>query len=405
MSFLTRRRADPFDAADEPTDLATGTAAVPAAGDPRPGRRLGRSRAVGATPARPADPVGEWTFGTSLATRAVHIALVGCLATGPVALIYAATRVSSPVEQTLAAAPAPQTSTTSDTVQAAATAQRLVVAWLTASEADGPTLEAQLLEPDSSIDLQLPTTRPAAPSRVWTENVEALTINRWAVTIGAQGGSAGTGTYYLVPVQVEASAAAALTLPARTPGPVKASVGSLDATDPPLAIAAADPASVTVSGYLDALLAGSGDLDRWTSPGATLTAISPAPCRSVDVQEVTTAADQMPTASVDDTQLTVLAVATCTAPPVKAAGTGATQVAASTVSQYPLVLCARGGRWEVSATNPALTDPTAPASTPQSASTPASSPSTTGSATTTASAPVTPTATPTAGPAPSSSPS
>lgn len=399
MSFLTRRRADPFDAADEPTDLATGTAAVPAAAEPRPGRRLGHGRGARATPAR---PVGEWTFGASLATRAVHIALVGCLATGPVALIYAAAHASSPVEQVSAAAPTPQTSTTSDTVQAAATAQRLVVAWLTASEADGPTIEAQLFEPDSSIDLQLPTTRPAAPSRVWTENVEALTINRWAVTIGAQGGPAGTGTYYLVPVQVDASgAAAALTLPARTPGPVKASVSSLDATDPPLAIAAANPASVTVSGYLDALLAGSGDLDRWTSPGATLTAISPAPCRSVDVQEVTTAAaDQIPTASVDGTQLSVLAVATCAASPVKAAGTGATPVGASTVSQYPLVLRARGGRWEVSATNPALTDPTAPETTP-----PASSPSTTGSATTAASAPVTPTAAWTAGPAPSSSPS
>lgn len=344
MGLLTRR--------PEPEVAAVSPAA--AADTPAPERRRWSRRAKQVT----GDT--EWTFGVSLATRAVHAGLLACLAAGPIALVAAAVGSQPAVVQAPPAAAVADT--TGTVVKASAAAQRLVVAWLTASRTDEATLEAQLLEPASGVNLQLPAVRPASPGRVWLEDAAAVGGGRWLVTVGAQGGAAGAVSYYAVPVQVDAAGAVALTLPARTAAPTKPSPPHLDgSTD--LAIGDSDPVSVTLQGYLTALVAGSGDLDRWTAPGAPVTAVDPAPCRSVQLQQVQAAADDLPVPT-DGAQLAVVATATCTA-----------RGGAATVSQYPLLLRARGNRWEIAATNPALTAPDGAAPAP-AVTVPPSSPST-----------------------------
>ncbi|MCX0248024.1 hypothetical protein NLM26_34665, partial [Streptomyces drozdowiczii] len=51
-------------------------------------------------------------------------------------------------------------------------------------------------------------------------------------------------------------------------------------------VPAADPAGQTLTGFFAAYLAGSGQLDRYLSPGTTLSAVSPAPYSRVAVAQV-----------------------------------------------------------------------------------------------------------------------
>ena len=217
---------------------------------------------------------GEWTFGTHLKTRAVHALLVVAFVSGPVALLGLGVGLGAGTRAEITTAPAMAvTADPGPAERASAAAERLVSAWLSANRDDVDALQTQLAQPVTDLDLELPNTRPAAPTRIWIDDLTALPNRRWTVIVGALTGAAGTASYYTVPVQTDDLGAVALTLPARTTGPVKAAAGDLDGAGTSLSLS--DPAAVTAAGYLAALTGGTDDIDRWTSPGAPLPAIEP----------------------------------------------------------------------------------------------------------------------------------
>lgn len=98
-----------------------------------------------------------------------------------------------------------------------------------------------------------------------------------------------------------------------------------------------DPAArAAVQEFLTAYLAGSGEVSRYTAPGSTITAVTPAPYSKVLVQSLN-ATDEMSakTAVKDGTEVQVLVTAQLD------------QGASSQTSTYFLTMASRAGRWEV----------------------------------------------------------
>lgn len=353
-----RRRADiaedpedlvgSVDSGTEPTDrptLAAPQQARQRAGGPR--ARLGRGR--GQERNRVA-----WHQGTALTTRAVHVALVAALASGPVALAVAALGTPGGTGVPTSAVSDSPGASTLQASRAAAAGERVVLTWLTGTRTDEQALQAQLMAPLPPT-FALPDTRPATPNQVWVESAEEVVPGRWQVVVGARGGAAGAQSFFAVPVVVDDVGAAALTLPARTNPPAAPDAGIAPAQGL-TSVTTEDPVYQTVAGYLAAYLAAGGELDRWVAPGVSVEPVQPRPCRTVKLDDVRASVDEVPAPDRNGMQLAVIATATCRA----AAGT-------PTVLQYPLVLQVRDGRWEVAAGNPGLVtspDPTASTAAP-----------------------------------------
>jgi hypothetical protein len=123
-----------------------------------------------------------------------------------------------------------------------------------------------------------------------------------------------------------------------------------------------DPATQTAAAFLNAFLAGNGELDRYTSPGVELQPVTPAPYTEVKITDVEDnsgdSADQSVPADGSKRQLLVTVDATDS--------DGNTFPLA-----YALTLQARAGRWEVSALNdaPALGPSSTPSAVPSTATT------------------------------------
>lgn len=363
MGWLNRdRRRGDVDAPADPA-LSTGGGAdptdVPSLAWPKqthrtprglPGR-LGRSQ-------RPPHSKVAWHHGTSLATRAVHLALVAALVCGPLALAVAALRSGRNAPPATAVSSMSNVGTL-EASRASAAGERLVLTWMTGTQADEPMLQAQLMTALPPT-FALPDTKPVPPDQVWVDSAEEVDAGRWQIVVGARGGAAGAQSFFTVPVLVDDAGAAVLTLPARTnpPAPPDARLAPAQGLT---SVALDDPVYQTVSGYLAAFLGGQGELDRWVAPGVNATPIQPRPCRMVNLDDVRTAVDEVPAPDRNGLQLAVIATATCRA----AAGS-------ATVSQYPLVLQVRDGRWEVAADNPGLAtspDPNSSSSSPPTSAT------------------------------------
>lgn len=317
----------------------------------------------------PADtePTGHrWSAGSGLATKATTGLLSLALLTGPVALVMQAT--SAPAAATTATAVGQDAKRDSRRGVAQELAGQLVRAWLSSST-DTPLVTAYWKEP---VEL------PAVGSRVGALSVVDATATApgvWSVTIGADvtGPTPKAPTvrrFFLVPVAVEGgagdAAARALALPAETAAPATAADRGLQyGTSVPGTAAA----GTTVSAYLTALLAGTGDITRYLSPGVTVTAITPPPYVKVRVERIE-ASDEVDGllegapanratvhVRVTTTNFTALKQgATPPAPGSPPANTGLT-------GQFLLQLTARDGRWEVSGVDqaPQLTTPAEPA--------------------------------------------
>ncbi|MFN2506268.1 MAG: hypothetical protein ABR540_18985 [Acidimicrobiales bacterium] len=269
------------------------------------------------------------------------------------------------------------------TVAAEGRAQAAVVAWLEAGAGDEGRLK-QHFSPSL-----VPSLREVVAQRVGRSAVldaVAVADGYWSVTVAAEVSadvaSAPVQRYYQVAVrQVEAPAAprglavpgsrfafVATTLPAEIPAPTPApaprlAVGSFDR------IKSDDPVAVRVARFLSALLAGQGEVADFSTPGATVRAVRPAPYAKVDLRSMATR--DLPGA---DDRLEVLADVVA----YDAAGT-------PRPLSYPLELAQRDGRWEVARVlpAPALSEPQFPTSTsapsviPTSSSTSTSTTSTT----------------------------
>lgn len=173
---------------------------------------------------------------------------------------------------------------------------------------------------------------PGAPPVVLgTHDVAARRLSEryWAVTVVAEMGRAdGTPALRFIEIGIADTSDGLLAAgpPAVVPSPL--GPGSVRPAGRTLTVAQPDdPITATAQAFVDALLAGRGDVSRYLAPGARLAAVTPA-FDSVRVErtaEVTTTADRR--------VLRVEAVAT--------------EGGADYVLGYELTLEQRAGRWEI----------------------------------------------------------
>lgn len=138
--------------------------------------------------------------------------------------------------------------------------------------------------------------------------------------------------YFQVAVAVDGEALRVVGLPSPIAPPV---AGNTTALVYGTAVAAAEPLSETVSAFLGAYLAGSGELDRFTTPGSVLAPITPAPYAQLEVVDLRTP-NAPADAPADGETVRALATVTLTTP-----------LEQITTATYALTLTGRGQRWEV----------------------------------------------------------
>lgn len=283
----------------------------------------------------------------NVAAKAATIGLMVCLVLGPVGAVLGGVAVAAAMKSP----PAQQAAVVDDSNQRAAAgelAQRVVVAWLAATRAN----------PGALVDLVPGASDASLPERAFkVTEVGVSGIGRagevWSVTVAATVTDALGVTarrFYRVPVQVTGDPVAggggasgtvtALTLPAPV-SPPSTGAAPQSAYRGPLGETSA--VGVTVTQFLGAYLAGTGDVSRYLTPGVTLTALTPAPYTDVSLEDLradTNAdGDAVPG---DGDQMRVLATVTATVT--------RQQTSACT---YALSLTARAGRWEIAGIDPA----------------------------------------------------
>lgn len=326
LSNRRRVRADVDDADDVGEQLTEGGG--PGDGPAMAGKRRWSGDRRAKQLSGPRGGVGGFVTATS--TRAFLVLMVGAIVAGPAALLI---ELSRPEVAPAVTAVAPAAAEVGSAARAGSTATHLVRVWLSAGNKDREQVAALVMMPPQT--LQLPAVRPQPPTWVQVADVDQTTVGEWRVLVQAGGGLAGRAATYLVLVQVDDTTATALTMPARIPAPPAPTTRPADLRT----VRLSDPAAAAVSGFTTALLTGDADLSRWVSPDSTLQP-GPKACQTVTITQVlSNTADPTPAAG---SELTVLASVDCTI--TKA--TESRQPVAQPL-QYPLLLRARDGRWEV----------------------------------------------------------
>ena len=278
----------------------------------------------------------NWTRGQQLATSTTRIVLWGLVACAPLGLgvgtvaLAAATR---PAQTTAAVTPEPD-----GRIEATGVAEHAVITWLAATRSAQPQPDG--LAPVADLPTKaLEVSDPGAVESRWEDGA-------WVVTVGVTVTSTTPATdevsepvtvarrrYFQVPVAVDAAGqVSVLTLPAEVAGPTltPAPGSGYRSTVPP-----AHPASVAAGDFLAALLAGAGDITRYTAPGAEIRAVTPAPYIEVIVESV--AAADAPSENPVEGETAVLLV--------RARARDAT--GAVTRFDYVLSMAVRSARWEI----------------------------------------------------------
>lgn len=334
----------------------------------------------------------RWTAGQDLAAKACSLALGLAVLAGPVAL--AGQWMAAPTAPPAAAA-APVIVERSMEVVAGEAAVAWVTAWLTCDRAHPQRLRAWY----SGDEPALPAVA-AQVERPTVASVQRLEGDTWSVVVAADvtepGGSTSstpgsspagaeptsTATapvrrYYQTALSVTstgspsglryaAASVQALTLPAPVPGPVTTTTARLDYDDD----AAPDTyLGSTVTTFLQALLAGQGDVTRLVSPQTAIAPVQPPVATQVRLRDLVLLEDTAPDAAKgpreDGDTVRLLAGADLTLP------SGQLRT-----SQYALTLTGRDGRWEVSGIDlaPAVRTPNASTTPQPSAATPTQRP-------------------------------
>ncbi|MGW7006150.1 conjugal transfer protein [Streptomyces sp. NPDC054933] len=200
---------------------------------------------------------------------------------------------------------------------------------------------------------------------------------------GSDGAAQGSAALRYFQVAVRSSDPAghgglvAVALPSEVSAPGRAQPPSLN-YGPSHPAQSSDPAVQTLQGFLAAYLTGSEGLDRYLSPGTTLSPVTPAPYTAVQISQISqiagpdgSDADQSQTVPRDGTRRHLLVDIAATAPG------GVTRPLT-----YAVELAARAGRWEVASLEaaPQLATTSSGAQAPSAVPAPAVSPSTTPSA-------------------------
>ncbi|MGH3456080.1 MAG: conjugal transfer protein [Nocardioidaceae bacterium] len=281
-------------------------------------------------------PVGQWTNGSNLKTKAATVAIVAALALSPAGVVVGLAAASS--------GSAPTTDTrVSDTrgEQAAVEefAARFVTTWLAANANNAEERLSGLVEiPDGA---EFPSTGLQATDPT-VADVDQVSGGLWSVTIAVTATAAqsdqGVRRFYTVPVVYDAGQLVALALPSPVAAPTMAETPSLGY---PSDLTSAHPAWRTVAGFMTALLAGGGDITRYLTPGTHVAPVLPVPFGEVRINQIATQAEvgvEPERTPADGQQLAVL---------VTAVGGASTTDGGGLTVQYALILTGRDGRWEV----------------------------------------------------------
>ncbi|MCX5115130.1 conjugal transfer protein [Streptomyces sp. NBC_00378] len=178
-------------------------------------------------------------------------------------------------------------------------AELFVSAYLTAGEGTEESLAPFL---PNARDVSL-TADPGVQraQEVAAVRVRLVSSGYWSVTVAARVAPAGAADgkkkpdevgagpvlrYFQVPVRTGTGGAlAAAALPAEVGAPLSGEAPVL-AYGQSVPVRSTDPAGQTLTGFFAAYLAGSGELDRYLSPGTALAAVSPAPYTQVAVDRL-----------------------------------------------------------------------------------------------------------------------
>lgn len=303
----------------------------------------------------------QWAGKQATATKAVRLGLFAAIGAGVVALLLVLTGVGS-------SAPTPSRTTTSPMVdtarQAAATdlAQDFVVTWLQSRRGDEKTLarfvrtdgialptqptsiatepriaSVEAINPPSA-QVETGSTSQGGPVRAAGENYSVM-VSVSVVAVGSDPAVKPQRRYFAVPVVFVGDDARAAAVPAAVPAP--ATAGDL-VLGYRFRVGLEHSLTQSINQFLSAMVAGAGEISRYTSPGSQIRAVTPAPYTSAQITDLLSDTDFSASTTgspADGATARVLASATVT---------GTDRAQASTV-QYPLTAVARGGRWEVSA--------------------------------------------------------
>jgi hypothetical protein len=271
--------------------------------------------------------------------RRVHLGRLGvwaAVAAGPIALAVAAATPATVVR----AAPATKPTTVKTTLSANPSGYATVFldAWLRSRAGAESTAQARLAQsmaPD--VDLPDPSDAQPGPESVVAVRSAQQTGTAWSVTMAAQYAD-GRLRYFAVPVVAD-SGGASFTV-SGAPGVVAGPARAEEVPSPyTVAVPTDGDLSVAAGEFLAAYLTGAGGVDRYLSPGAQLSSVSPAPYETLTVQQLLAADQEAAAESVpaDGTRVRVMV-----------------QVAARDRAgrwplAYELTLKARSGRWEITA--------------------------------------------------------
>jgi Conjugative transposon protein TcpC len=288
-------------------------------------------------PAESTSPLGQWTNGSNLKTKAATGALVGALVLSPAGLVVGLAAASSGSPSTT------ETETVDTRGEQAAVeefAARFVTTWLAANADNADELLAGLVEIPDSAEFPAVGLHTADPT---VADVTQLDAGVWSVTIAvttapANAPEQGVRRFFQVPVVYDAGRLVAVALPAPIAAPTMADTPELGyASD----LGSGHPAWRTVAGFMTALLAGKGDITRYLTPGTHVAPVAPTPYAALRINQIAVNVDvgiepdHVPS---DGQQLAVLVTASGLATATDSAGLSV---------QYALVLTGRDGRWEV----------------------------------------------------------
>ena len=304
-------------------------------------RLLNRRKSVAAPP-----PVEEpvkiaaanWTRGQQLATTAARVGLWALIACAPLGLAAGGLALAT-ARTTPQAIAAPATTEPPARLQATGIAEQAVLTWLGASRDSADQVKGLLPSADlPAAGLQV--SAPGVVESVWDGNA-------WVVTVGvtitsavpAQEGVSDASTitqrrFFQVPVAVDAvGQLSVLMLPSEVAGPavVPQSRGGFTSSVP-----STHPVAVAASEFLSALLAGGGDVARYSAPESQIRAVVPAPYSSVFVESVKGSTAPPEQAGEGDSALVLVRVR------AENDTTGAV-----TRFDYLLAMTVRSSRWEI----------------------------------------------------------
>jgi len=307
-----------------------------------------------------------WTGKQDLITRGWKVAGVAALLAGPMALGLVATGATVPDPEP-AKAPVPVTDTHAES-QAGELARQLTIAWLEAKRGDEKALAAWVDVP-SSLPSE-PLFRVSEPAVAAIERVPAaeyvpkttasaaagpvpagagdprsvrdgysVTVSAWVAENEPEASMA--RRYFRIPVVFTPTGARASSVPAPVAAPTaggkveNAYSASADRSHPMV---------VSAQQFLNAMVAGTGEIGRYTSPGVVIDPIDPPIASAVEIETVA-ATEDLPPASetVTDGQSARILLTVQLRDQQQRPGMSA---------QYALTMKARAGRWEVAAMDP-----------------------------------------------------